>query len=100
MITIDLNDPEQFTKKNVSNLIGSVIDNQNWQLRVTKSGIAYLSDVVGNQNTENLAFRLETWCAGNNYVGFQAAHDESWVNQVYEDLKENWPNPKSTLIDY
>lgn len=100
MRTIDLNDAKQFTQENVSSLIGSVIDNQNWQLRVTKNGLAYLSDVVGNQNTENLAFRLETWCAGNNYVGFQAAHDESWVSQVYKDLKENWPSPKSTLIDY
>ncbi|WP_341708111.1 hypothetical protein [Halopseudomonas sp.] len=97
---IDLNDPTQFTKKRVSELIGSVTDNQHWQLRVTKDGIAFLSDVVGNQNTDDLAFRLETWCAGNNYVGFQAAHDEAWVNQVHKDLEENWPKPKSTLIDY
>ncbi len=100
MLTIDLNDPTQFTRENVAKLIGSVLDNQNWQLRVTKQGIAYLSDVVGSKDIDDLAFRMETWCVGNNYVGSQAAHDEAWVNQVFRDLRENWPRPKSSLIDF
>jgi hypothetical protein len=99
MITIDLKDPVQVTRENVSALIGSVLDSQNWQLRVSKDGIAYLSEVVGGDDIENLAFRLETWCAGNNYVGFQAAHDTLWVDRVFRDLSENWPNPKSSYID-
>lgn len=98
MFTIDLNDPEQLTRENVSRLIGSVLDTQHWQLRVTKGGIAYLSSTVGSDDIGELAFRFETWCAGNNYVGFQAAHDASWVDQVYEDLKANWPQPYSTFI--
>jgi hypothetical protein len=98
MFTIDLNDPEQFTRENVAKLVGSVLDSQNWQLRVTKQGIAYLSDVTGNRDIENLAFRLETWGARNNYVGFQAAHDDRWINAVFKDLRENWPNPKDTYI--
>ena len=100
MFTIDLNDPAQFTRENVARLIGSVVDTQHWQLRVRKDGIAYLSDIVGNRGLEDTAFRLETWTAGNDYVGFQAEHDEQWVNQVFNLLKQNWPNPKSKLVDW
>ena len=98
MLKIDLNDPSQFTRENVARLIGSVLDTQHWQLRVTKDGIAYLSDIVGSENIVGLAFRFETWCAHNNYVGFQAAHDSNWVDHVFQDLKDNWPNPSSTHI--
>ena len=100
MFTIDLNDPAQFTRESVAKLIGSVLDTQNWQLRVTKQGIAYLSDVTGSQDIDDLAFRFETWGEGNNYVGFQAAHDATWVEHVFTDLKENWPNPKDSYIGY
>ena len=98
MLTIDLNDANQFTRENVARLIGSVLDTQHWQLRVTKAGVAYLSDIVGSENVEDLAFRFETWCEHNNYVGFQAAHDSTWVDHVFNDLKENWPSPTSTYI--
>jgi hypothetical protein len=98
VLTIDLNDDEQFTLANVKRLLGSVLDTQHWQLRVTQGGIAYLSDVVGKDGIDELAFRFETWCAGNNYVGFQAAHDEVWVGHVYKDLRDNWPHPHSTFI--
>jgi hypothetical protein len=98
MFTIDLKDPAQMTRDNVARLIGSVLDTQHWQLRVTKDGLAYLSAVVGSEEIDGLAYRFETWCAGNNYVGFQAAHDEIWVGHVYEDLKANWPHPYSTYI--
>jgi len=98
LFTIDLNDPQQFTRESVARLIGSVLDTQHWQLRVTRDGIAYLSEIVGKEDTDGLAFRFETWCAGNNYVGFQAAHDEIWVGHVYKDLAANWPRPSSTFI--
>ncbi len=46
-----------------------------------------------------LCFRLETWSAGNGYVGSDAANDNEWIDRVYKVLQENWPNPKSTYID-
>lgn len=98
-VTIDLNDPDDFTIENVSRLIGSQVDTQNWQLRVTKQGIAYLSEVTGSRDLDNVALRFETWGTGNNYVGFQAAHDERHVSYVYDNLRENWPRPKTTFID-
>ena len=100
MIFIDLKDPTQLTYENVSKLIGSVTDDQHWQLRVTKEGIASLSDVVGADDIQNLSFRMETWCTGNGYVGAQAANDEAWVKKVLKDLQENWPKPKSSYIDF
>lgn len=100
MVTIDLKDSTQLSYESVSKLIGSVTDAKHWQLRVTKDGVAYLSDVVGADDIDNLSFRMETWCAGNNYVGFQAAHDEVWVKKVLKDLRENWPKPKSSYIDF
>ena len=97
---IDLNDPDDLSIDNVRCLIASGSDDTHTQLRVTPSGIAYLSKVVGNIDTEGLAFRLETWIAGNGYVGTKAAEDTEWVTKLHECLKSNWPNPISTYIDY
>lgn len=97
---IDLNDPTALTLESVRALIASKDDSRNRQLRVTRGGIAYLSDEVGNQNTDNLAFRLETLMAGNGYVGQGAAQDDEWVERIYRVLKNNWPNPQSSYIDY
>ena len=97
---IDLNSPTDFTIENVAALIASKDDSVHRQLRVTSDGFAFLSDEVGNINTEGLAFRLETWCFGNGYCGKEAANDPTWVKKVYGWLKENWPNPKSSVIDY
>ncbi|MBM3106160.1 hypothetical protein IIE18_13545 [Pseudomonas sp. V1] len=96
---IDLKKPGALNRQAVRQLIASVNDSVNVQLRVTLDGIAFISTThVGNQNTEGLLFRLETWCAGNDYVGLKAASDDNWVNQVFNDLKENWPNPTSSFI--
>lgn len=96
---IDLNNQNQFTLNGVRALIASTDDSQNRQLRVTNDGIAFLSNIVGNISTDNLAFRFETWDAGNDYVGSTASQDIEWVSRVYEALKKNWPNPKSSYID-
>ena len=89
---IDLNNPEEFTFENVRELLASKDDSQSRQLRVSKDGIAYLSDVCGNRETENLHCRLETWCAGNDYTGPNAAADDTWVARIHTVLKANWPN--------
>lgn len=97
---IDLKNPSALTLDAVRQLLASKDDSQHRQLRVTKDGIAYLSDEVGADNIGGLAFRFETWDAGNGYCGAEAASDDKFVNEVFEDLKENWPNPKSTYIDF
>ncbi|TJZ82024.1 hypothetical protein [Paracoccus hibiscisoli] len=93
---IDLND---FTKQDVADLLASKDDSRHRQLRVTKDGKAYLSDVVGNQDTDDLAFRLETWQAHNGYTGPTAAADDKFVARIEKVLRDNWPTPTDTYID-
>ena len=97
---IDLNTPDGLTLDAVRQLLASASDDVHTQLRVTKSGIAYISSgVTGGQDIDGLLFRLETWAKGSGYVGRIAASDEVWVMQIFNALKENWPNPPYDYID-
>ena len=82
-------------------LIASASDDEHTQLRVTKSGIAYISSgtAVGGVDIDGLLFRLETWAKGSGYVGNVAASDEVWVTQIFNALKQNWPKPPFDYID-
>jgi len=99
-VQLDLNDPDDLTLDRVKELIASVDDSCHRQLRVSTGGIAYISDEIGNINIDGLAFRFETWLQGNGYVGAAAAQDAAWVNKIYTRLRENWPKPKDTFIDW
>ena len=100
MISIDLNKADALTIDAVRQLLASASDDVHTQLRVTKAGIAYLSvSAVGGADIDGLLFRLETWAAGSGYVGNVAASDEVWVMQIFNALKENWPNPAFDYID-
>lgn len=97
---IDLNTPDGLTLDSVRQLLASASDDVHTQLRVTKSGIAYISSgVTGGQDIDDLLFRLETWAKGSGYVGKVAASDEVWVMQIFNALKDNWPNPPHDYID-
>lgn len=97
---IDLNAPDGLTLDAVRQLLASASDDEHTQLRVTKGGIAYLSSgVVGGVEIDGLSFRLETWAKGSGYVGRVAASDEVWGTQIYNALKDNWPNPPFDYID-
>lgn len=97
---IDLSNPEGFTLGAVRQLLASASDDVHTQLRVTKTGIAYISSgAVGGVDIDGLLFRLETWAAGSGYVGKVAASDEVWVMQIFNALKDNWPNPPFDYID-
>ena len=88
-----------YTTDDVANLLASKDDSQDRQLRVTTSGIAFLSDAVGNTNIEGLAFRFETWNAGNSYTGQAAAEDPRFVARIEAALRKNWPKPTNTFLD-
>ncbi|AZD21396.1 hypothetical protein SAMN04489802_4426 [Pseudomonas chlororaphis] len=97
---IDLNNPDALTFEAVRQLLASASDEVHTQLRVTKTGIAYISSgVVGGAEIDGLLFRLETWAAGSGYVGLVAASDEVWVTQILNALKQNWPKPPFDYID-
>lgn len=94
---IDLNAP--FTSQDVADLLSSKDNKRNRQIRVSSAGIAELSDEMGNRNIGGLAFRMETFGAGNGWTGLEAAADASIVARVEKVLRDNWPNPSSTYID-
>lgn len=99
-VQIDLNQPDALTLEAVRQLLVSASDNVHTQLRVSKTGMAYISSgVVGGAEIEGLLFRLETWAAGSGYVGKVAAADEVWVMQIFNALKQNWPKPAFDYID-
>ena len=58
---IDLNTPEQLTPQQVRQLLAEGNDRIHNQLRVTRGGIAYLSQITGGRELDGLLFRLETW---------------------------------------
>jgi|SRR5580704_7304010 hypothetical protein len=41
-----------------------------------------------------MQLRLETFQAGNDYVGPNAANDVDWINQLFEALKKEWAQAK------
>ena len=94
-----LNLNSQYTKADVAALLASKDDSQHRQLRVNINGGAYLSDDIGNRQLQGVAFRLETWDAGNDYVGSKAASNAAFVSRIEKVLRANWPNPTSTYID-
>lgn len=98
---IDLNKSENLNLAAVRQLIASASDDEHAQLRVTNAGIAYISSgkLVGGVDIDGLLFRLETWAKGSGYVGNVAASDEVWVTQIFNALKQNWPEPSSDYID-
>ena len=72
-------------------LIACGSDSHNNQIRVTKSGMVYLSeDIVGSEQLDDVALSFETFSAHNGYVGIKAAEDNSHVIPLYYALIGNW----------
>ena len=82
-------------------LIACGNDNYNNQIRVTKSGMVYLSeDIVGSEQLDDVALSFETFSANNGYVGVKAAEDNSHVIPLYYALIGNWADGcRHTYID-
>ena len=98
-MTLNLNKPEELTLERVRQFIASCDDSADRQIRVTKAGIAFISDTTGAADIEDIAFRLETFDAGSGYFGDDAASDDEWVASIQNVLKKNWPQPSSSYID-
>ena len=82
-------------------LIACGNDRHNNQIRVTKSGMVYLSeDIVGLEQLDDVALCFETFSAHNGYVGVKAAEDNSHVIPLYYALIGNWVDGcRHTYID-
>ena len=80
-------------------LIASGDDTHDNQIRVTRTGKVFLlQDIVGAECLENIAFRFETFYAGNGYVGKVASEDKELVTGIYKAIKSNWD--KGSLRTY
>lgn len=88
-----------FTEAHVAALIASGDDSTSTQLRVSDIGTVYLSKSVGNSNLQGVRVAFETFGAGNDYVGPQAAADAEWVGRIFRALKENWPSEEFVHLD-
>jgi hypothetical protein len=70
-------------------------------LWVAKNGDVHVSRVprdmtpVGFQQAQpEMQLRYETFEAGNEYVGPEAAEDNEWINQLFDALTKEWPKAK------
>ncbi len=71
-------------------------------LWVKKSGEVELSRIPHGQNPDgfeeahpDMQMRVETFLAGNEYVGPEAADDSEWVTELFERLVREWPKAKA-----
>jgi hypothetical protein len=72
-MTIDLNDPLDFTLESVRNLIATGDNRYHAQIRVNHGGITELSKSVGNDGTEkDWLFSIESFGAQSDKVGVAA----------------------------
>jgi hypothetical protein len=77
-------------------------------LWVAKNGDVHVSRVpkdetpVGFQEAvPEMQLRYETFEAGNEYVGPDAAEDEGWVKQLFDALVREWPEARGKpIVDY
>lgn len=70
-------------------------------LWVKKSGEVTISCIPTNQTPvgfeedhPDMQLRVETFLAGNEYVGPEAADDWDWVSELFENLRKEWQKAK------
>lgn len=78
---------DRLTVDDIQEMIANGDDNHNNQIRVTKDGYVFLpQDIVGAQALDNIQYRFESFDAGNDYVGYKASKDSSWINKLYRNI--------------
>lgn len=101
-MALDLN--TQWTDADVASLIGSVVDDRDWRLEVSKEGVAALADKTANPTgadyDEGLHGFFETWMAGTDFVGPSAAGDKDLVGKIANALRANYPALKGDKFIY
>jgi hypothetical protein len=70
-------------------------------LWVKKTGDVEISRIPGDQTPvgfekahPEMQLRLETFQAGNEYVGPEAASDDDWISELFESLRKEWQKAK------
>lgn len=72
---------------------------------VARDGVVHLDPLEGSSplrlstQHEDMAFRLETFVAGNGYVGAAAAVDDDWVSRLFRALVSHWREGTRGYVD-
>ena len=83
--------PRRFSRGELLEVLAAGDDSKNNSLIVDVTGYFQLiSPLEARKSTSSAAIRHETFCAGNGYVGFQAARDEHFIRQTYLSSLEGW----------
>lgn len=84
--------PRIFTPDEIRAVIASGNDQINNTLTLDLEGHVVLRQFRGMllSNCLPIAVRLRSFCAGNNYIGFDAAKDEGHIQEQYIALLEGW----------
>ncbi|WP_026605874.1 hypothetical protein [Methylocapsa acidiphila] len=93
-----------WSEADLAKLIGSVKDDRDWRLEVSKDGVASLQDKSANPTgadyDETLHCYFETWSQGTDFVGPSAAGDKELVGKIAKALRENFPAVKKDKFIY
>jgi hypothetical protein len=104
-MTINLTNPNDLTFANVRNLLASGPDDIDLELRVTDSGIVFLSDVTGPERMGGICFRIgeaNMKAHDGEFIGQNAAavNDDGLVDQVLRTIAKNWQlKPQSRFAE-
>ena len=84
--------PERFTQQEVKSIIAIGNDNVHNTLTLDLEGRVALRQFRGMllSNCLPIAVRKSSFCAGNEYIGQEAARDADHVNEQYLSLLEGW----------
>jgi len=91
--------PRQFTEAEVCSAIAAGDDEVSNVLTIDLEGRVRLreySPALVTSDFADIAVRMETFCAGNDYVGPEAARDKSEVHDNYLTLLDGWIRHLST----
>lgn len=84
-------DIRTFTIDQMRELIYNGNDNFNNQIRVSNDGFIFLSDdKTGLDSIEKIKYRMETFCAGNEYIGPKASTDNKYVSSLFTMFTTAW----------
>lgn len=87
------------TIEQFEDLIRNGDDSHHNQIRVDNNGNIFLSSAIGAQNLQGIKFRLETFDAGNGYVGPAAANDTRYIRKLYDGIVNAWQQGRIGYID-
>jgi hypothetical protein len=88
---MNLNDPREFTLERMREMIASADEELNVQLRVSHSGVAHFAQLMSPPDYSDSYVAFESFAAGNDYHGVEASQDATYVKELYDLLKRNWP---------